>query len=166
MGNAEYSAGTFYRYATIDLRDLAANIGDDTTAPRALTTAFLTAFITSLPGAKKNSTAPHTIPDLVHVSVRSDRPLSYAAAFEKPVAATVDGGYLQPSVRQLAGYARAAATLMGKSHVLSTAWAGLPAGDIDAKELAGLGERKETYDDLVGHAVDAALDNDRTEASA
>lgn len=166
MGNAEYSAGTFYRYATVDLRDLAANIGDDTTATRALTTAFLTAFITSLPGAKKNSTAPHTIPDLVHFSVRSDRPLSYAAAFEKPVAATVDGGYLQPSVRQLAGYARAAATLMGKSHVLSTAWAGLPAGDIDAEELAGLGERKETYDDLVRHAVDAALNNGRTGASA
>lgn len=166
MGNAEFSAGTFYRYATIDLRDLAANIGPDPEAVRALAEAFLTSFITSLPQAKKNATAPHTIPDLVHVAVRTDRPLSYAAAFEKPVAATAEGGYVQPSVRQLATYARAASALLGEDRVLTTSWAGLPAGDITAADLTGLGERRTTFDTLVRDAVYTALGGSQAEASA
>jgi CRISPR system Cascade subunit CasC len=166
MGNAEFSAGTFYRYATIDLRDLATNIGPDPEAVRAMAEAFLTSFITSLPQAKKNATAPHTIPDLVHVAVRTDRPLSYAAAFEKPVAATAEGGYVQPSVRQLATYARAASALLGEDRVLTTSWAGLPAGDITAADLTGLGERRTTFDTLVRDAVDTALGGSPAEASA
>lgn len=168
MGNAEFSAGTFYRYATIDLRDLAANIGPDPDgqAARDLAEAFLASFITSLPQAKKNATAPHTIPDLVHIAVRSDRPLSYAAAFEKPVASTIDGGYAQPSVRQLASYARAANDLLGQDRVLNASWAGLPAGEIAAADLTGLGVRKTTFDTLVRQAVDSALGGNPPEASA
>ncbi|WP_031520654.1 type I-E CRISPR-associated protein Cas7/Cse4/CasC [Streptomyces sp. NRRL F-5123] len=167
MGNAEFSAGTFYRYATIDLRDLAANIGPDpeNQTARELAEAFLSSFITSLPQAKKNATAPHTIPDLVHVVVRSDRPLSYAAAFEKPVAATAEGGYVQPSVRQLAAYAHAANTLLGQDRVLSAAWAGLPAGEITAADLTGLGQRKAAFDALVRGAVESALGGSPAEAS-
>ncbi|NJP46496.1 type I-E CRISPR-associated protein Cas7/Cse4/CasC [Actinacidiphila epipremni] len=166
MGNAEFSAGTFYRYATIDLRDLAANLGPDVQAARDLAGAFLSSFITSLPQAKKNATAPHTIPDLVHVAVRSDRPLSFAAAFEKPVAATPEGGYVQPSVRQLAAYASAANGLLGKDRVLAASWAGLPAGEIPAADLSGLGARKTSFDALVREAVDSALDGSSAEAAA
>lgn len=151
MGNAEFSAGTFYRYATIDLRDLTSNIGDDPKAARELTQAFLQAFILSLPQAKKNSTAPHTIPDLVHLSVRSDRPLSYAAAFESPVAAARTGGYATASRAALASYAEAANTLLGTGHRLASGWAGL-----DAEKLKGLGERHASFDALISAALDAA----------
>lgn len=152
MGHAEFSAGTFYRYATVDLRDLAANIGDEPRAARELVGAFLAAFIESLPQAKKNSTAAHTIPGLVHISVRSDRPLSYAAAFEKPVRAAAEGGFADGSVRELAVYARAAGKLLGTGRILTSGWAGL-----DTKELDGLGERRDSFDDLIHDALNAAL---------
>ncbi|BCL28558.1 type I-E CRISPR-associated protein Cas7/Cse4/CasC [Streptomyces aurantiacus] len=160
MGHAEFSAGTFYRYATLDLRDLMTNIGEESTAARDLTGAFLSSFITSLPQAKKNSTAPHTIPDLVHISVRADRPLSYAAAFEQPVQAGPQGGFAEVSRRQLSDYARAANTLLGTRALLASGWAGL-----DTKDLTGLGERHNSFDDLIATALDASVPN-TTEAAA
>ncbi|MFE4018549.1 type I-E CRISPR-associated protein Cas7/Cse4/CasC [Streptomyces sp. NPDC059101] len=152
MGHAEFSAGTFYRYATVDLRDLIANIGDQNAAARDLTAAFLASFITSLPQAKKNSTAPHTIPDLVHISVRTDRPLSYAAAFEKPVQASPQGGFAENSRIQLTAYADAANTLLGTRGLLTSGWASL-----ETKDLTSLGERRDSFDDLITTALDAAL---------
>ncbi|MFG3370565.1 type I-E CRISPR-associated protein Cas7/Cse4/CasC [Streptomyces sp. NPDC048156] len=151
MGHAEFSAGTFYRYATIDLRDLITNIGDEPQAARELTSAFLASFITSLPQAKKNSTAPHTIPDLVHLSVRDDRPLSYAAAFEKPVRAHAQGGFAETSRAQLADYAQAANTLLGTTGILTAGWASL-----ETKDLTGLGERHDSFDDMITTALNAA----------
>ncbi|MEV4679937.1 type I-E CRISPR-associated protein Cas7/Cse4/CasC [Streptomyces kurssanovii] len=152
MGHTEFSAGTFYRYATIDLRDLTANIGENPSELRELTTAFLSAFILSLPQAKKNSTAPHTIPDLAHISVRADRPLSYAAAFERPVAASGQGGYADASRATLSEYAEAANRLLGTSGILDSGWAG-----VDAKDLDGLGTRHTGFDALIGAALDSAL---------
>ncbi|WP_369359762.1 type I-E CRISPR-associated protein Cas7/Cse4/CasC [Streptomyces sp. cg2] len=160
MGHAEYSAGTFYRYATVDLGDLAVNIGDGPQAARELINAFLASFIESLPQAKKNSTAPHTIPDLVHISVRTDRPLSFAAAFEKPVRAGADGGFAEISCTQLAAYAQAANKLLGTSRILTSGWAGLA-----AKALTGLGERRECFEDLITGALDTALGQDSNEAA-
>lgn len=161
MGHAEFSAGTFYRYATVDLRDLADNIGDDPHAARELLTSFLGAFIESLPQAKKNSTAAHTIPGLVHISVRTDRPLSYAAAFEKPVRAATDGGYAAASVEQLAAYAQAANKLLGTGRVLNHGWA-----SVDTKDLTGLGNRRDSFDDLITDALNAAFSRHATEATA
>ncbi|MEU8625639.1 type I-E CRISPR-associated protein Cas7/Cse4/CasC [Streptomyces sp. NPDC048669] len=152
MGHTEFSAGTFYRYATIDLRDLAHNIGDNPEELRELTAAFLSAFILSLPQAKKNATAPHTIPDLAHISVRTDRPLSYAAAFESPVTAAGQGGYANPSRTTLSEYAEAANRLLGTSGILHSGWAG-----IDAKGLDGLGTRHTGFDALIEAALTSAL---------
>ncbi|MFJ8227941.1 type I-E CRISPR-associated protein Cas7/Cse4/CasC [Streptomyces griseus] len=152
MGHAEFSAGTFYRYATIDLRDLARNIGDRPEELRDLTAAFLSAFILSLPQAKKNSTAPHTIPDLAHISVRTDRPLSYAAAFESPVTAAGQGGYAAPSRTTLSGYAEEANRLLGTGGILHAGWAG-----VDAKGLDGLGTRHTSFDTLIDAALTHAL---------
>ncbi|MFD3781208.1 type I-E CRISPR-associated protein Cas7/Cse4/CasC [Streptomyces sp. NPDC058612] len=152
MGHAEYSAGTFYRYATLDLRDLAHNTGGSPGELRELAHGFLRAFITSLPQAKKNSTAAHTIPDLVHVSVRSDRPLSYAAAFEQPVTAATEGGYGAPTREVLATYAIAANTMLGTRHIIGAGWTSL-----ETKTLQGLGTRHDSFDDLLTTALDNAL---------
>jgi CRISPR system Cascade subunit CasC len=161
MGHAEFSAGTFYRYATVDLRDLAVNIGDDPDAARELVGAFLAAFIESLPQAKKNSTAPHTIPDIVHISVRSDRPLSYAAAYERPVRAAAEGGFADGSVLQLDAYAQAANRLLGTGRVLTCGWAGL-----DTKDVTGLGKRHITFDSLITAVIDTALAGAEAEPAA
>ncbi|GAA5064805.1 type I-E CRISPR-associated protein Cas7/Cse4/CasC [Streptomyces similanensis] len=153
MGHAEFSAGTFYRYATIDLKELADNLGAaDAASARELAEAFLHSFIRSLPQAKKNSTAPNTVPDLIHLTVRADRPLSLAAAFEKPVRMAADGGYAAASRDTLAQYADAVNTFMGDDGILLAGWTGL-----DAKDHPGLGDRRPSLNQLVTAALTAAF---------
>ncbi|WP_326812250.1 type I-E CRISPR-associated protein Cas7/Cse4/CasC [Streptomyces scopuliridis] len=161
MGHTEYSSGTFYRYATVDLRDLTLNIGDDPKAAHELTTAFLAAFIESLPQAKKNSTAPHTPPSLVHLAVRTDRPLSYAGAFEQPVRAGTEGGFTSPSANHLARYARAVNTMLGTNRILTAGWTSL-----DTNDLQDLGTRHNALDDLITTTVNSALAHTTTKAHA
>ncbi|WP_129839658.1 type I-E CRISPR-associated protein Cas7/Cse4/CasC [Streptomyces sp. RFCAC02] len=153
MNTAEFSSGIFYRYATLDLRDLVANVSD-TALARELADAFVTAFIESLPSAKKTSTAPHTVPDLVHLVVRSDRPVSLAAAFEKPVEA--DGsGWGARSRQALSAYATKLTTLIGTSGTVHSAYAG-----IDDTGLTGLGDREVSYSALIEGALTAAWSRD------
>ncbi|MBQ0975748.1 type I-E CRISPR-associated protein Cas7/Cse4/CasC [Streptomyces sp. RK31] len=156
MGTAEFSTGTFYRFATIDLKELTKNLSDDSDtaldAARELVGQFLLSFIETLPQAKKNSTAPHTIPHLVHVAVRSDRPLSFAAAFEEPVRSAGHGGFVGRSVEGIDAYAQAANTLLGPHRVLHAAHASL-----QFDKLEHLGERHSSFEALVTTTVDFAL---------
>lgn len=168
MNTGEFSTGVFYRYATLDLRDLAANVTSLTgpQTPRAataedaardldtlreLTTAFAIAFLGTMPGAKKTSTAPHTHPDLVYVAVRPDRPLSLAAAFEEPVRAREHGWGL-PSRQALSEYATRINRLLGTTKLPYAAHAGL-----DDKPLSGLGTAADTYPKLIAGAIEAAF---------
>ncbi|MEE1821653.1 type I-E CRISPR-associated protein Cas7/Cse4/CasC [Streptomyces sp. BE20] len=159
MGHAEFSAGVFYRYATVDLADLARNLGDDQASARELAAGFAEAFLLSLPRAKKTATAPHTIPDLAHVAVRSDRPLSYAAAFEQPVRSHTDGGYAAPSREALARYALAAHRLLGGRGSLYSGWASL-----EDKDLEGLGARADSFPALIDTALDVAYARPKVDA--
>ncbi|MEV6013466.1 type I-E CRISPR-associated protein Cas7/Cse4/CasC [Streptomyces sp. NPDC051976] len=172
MNTGEFTSGVFYRYATVDLRDLASNIAPlngtqnstgtqpapsdtgaltDRNTLRDLTTAFATAFLGTVPGAKKTSTAPHTHPDLVHVAVRHDRPLSMAAAFEEPVRAREHGWGL-PSRQALGEYAVRINRLLGTAELPYAAHAGL-----DEKPLPGLGHLVVSYPELIAAAVDIAF---------
>ncbi|MCF6523773.1 type I-E CRISPR-associated protein Cas7/Cse4/CasC [Streptomyces sp. JJ36] len=160
MGHAEHSAGVLYRYVVLDLADLLHNLGGDTDDARRLAVAFLDAALLSMPAAKKNSTAPHTIPDLAHVCVRTDRPVSYASAFERPVRADMEGGYTRPSIEALETYAAAAGRLLGDSGTIYSAHASL-----EAKDLAALGRRVDSFEDLTSGAVQAALDNSAAETA-
>ncbi|MEU6284806.1 type I-E CRISPR-associated protein Cas7/Cse4/CasC [Streptomyces sp. NPDC047028] len=151
MGHAEFSAGTFYRYATIDLDELTRNLaGTEANADvHEVLTSFLTAFTLSVPQAKKNSTAPHTLPHLVHFSVRGDRPVSFAAAFEKPVQPGPHGGNGAPAVTALAEYAAAAASFLGTSHLISRSWTSPELKDLpDA-----LGQRFDGLEALIAETI-------------
>ncbi|WP_049573861.1 type I-E CRISPR-associated protein Cas7/Cse4/CasC [Nocardiopsis sp. SBT366] len=152
MGNTEFSAGVFYRYATVDLDDLLRNLKGDHASAKELTAAFLEAFILSIPQAKKTATAPHTIPDVAHLVVRSDRPVSFAAAFEEPVPVGRDGGYARPSITKLTEYATAAHRMLGARGLLQSGWTGT-----HTASLQGLGDQHDSLDALIQHALDAAL---------
>ena len=153
MGHAEHSAGVFYRYIVLDLHDLNTNIGGDLEDTRKLAAGLVRAALLSLPHAKKNSTAPNTIPHLAHLTVRSDRPVSYAAAFEKPVQADHHtGGHSDPSVKALNAYASAVNELLGTEGLLYRGHATLSNEATD-----GLGERVRSFDALIEHALDNAL---------
>ncbi|GAA1590124.1 type I-E CRISPR-associated protein Cas7/Cse4/CasC [Actinomadura kijaniata] len=151
MGQAEHSAGVLYRYIVLDLHDLHANLGSDDDAHE-LSAALLRAALLSLPHAKKNSTAPNTIPHLAHLTVRADRPVSYAGAFEQPVRADRHGGHSDASVTALDHYAAAVQRLLGPTGLLYSAHATLSGRDITA-----LGERADSFDDLIDNALATAL---------
>jgi CRISPR system Cascade subunit CasC len=92
IGTAEFVSATFYRYATICWEELVANCGGDEDVAAELLSLTVSGFCLSMPTGKKNATAPNTVPSLVNIVVRDDRPVSYADAFERPVGRDRDGG--------------------------------------------------------------------------
>ncbi|MFD0883239.1 type I-E CRISPR-associated protein Cas7/Cse4/CasC [Streptosporangium algeriense] len=152
MGQAEHSAGVLYRYIVLDLNDLHTNLGGDLADTRDLAAGLLKAALLSLPHAKKNSTAPNTIPHLAHLTVRTDRPVSYAGAFENPVRADRHGGHGDPSVTTLNHYAGAVQKLLGESGRRYAAHATLSQEDTEA-----LGTRVDSFDALIDGALTSAL---------
>lgn len=148
MNNAEFAAGVFYRYTSVNIDDLARNLNGDADAVRTLTAAYLSAFLTAMPGAKKNSTAPFTVPDLAYLAVRTDRPVSLAAAFEAPVRPRGLEGFAGPSRDRLADYTDKVTRLIGDT---GRAWHGH--ASIDDKRLDRLGERVASFAALVDGAL-------------
>ena len=150
MNAAQYSAGTFYRYANIGLACLLENLDGDTAAARELAAEFLRAFVTTVPTGKQNATAAQTVPDLVYIAVRSDRPVSLAPAFEHPVRSEL--GYGSPSREALAEYAGMLNEYWGTGDL---AWHGHAC--IGGKPLGGMGERSATLADLLAASLRAAF---------
>ncbi len=114
LDTQEFSAGVFYRYASINLKQLQLNLGlignigdteTDKSRSRALEIAkhAVHMLATVTPDAKQNSFAAHNLADLVLVSL-SDQPISLANAFEAPVKKEHQGGFLTPSIRSLLEY--------------------------------------------------------------
>lgn len=102
LNTQEFSAGVFYRYASLNIRQLQDNLGG---APRDqvldIASHLVHLFATVVPTAKQQSFAAHNVADLVLTSF-SDMPLSLANAFESPV--NDRGGYLKPSAEALVNY--------------------------------------------------------------
>ena len=103
IGAVEFNSSVLYRYATVNLRDLAGSLGEDA-AIRA-TQAFVEAFVCSMPTGRQNSFANGTIPDVVYLALRTDQPINMVGAFEKPVRA-FDNGLLEPSLKALKIYVK------------------------------------------------------------
>ncbi|MBL1102055.1 type I-E CRISPR-associated protein Cas7/Cse4/CasC [Streptomyces coffeae] len=160
LDTSEFSAGVFYRYATVNIADLLTNLDGDEKAARTVLGSFAEHFLMSLPQAKKNSTAPHTVPDLAYLAIRTQRPLSLAAAFETPVRHSNDG-FARASRKALAGHASDLNRLTGDRHrpfhgyttVTDTA----PAATDDPLDLTPLGTEHASFYDLIDAALDAAL---------
>lgn len=150
LATAEFASGTFYRYCTVNLTQLATQLGDlDTTL--SVTDGWVRDFLTVVPSGKNNSTAPATVPDLVYLAVR-DAPRSLASAFEQPVR-TSDTGYLQPAGQELDAYTGRLNTFLDDpGH-----WTG-HAGTL-ATTFTNLGERHDSLDRLVQAATNALLDH-------
>jgi CRISPR system Cascade subunit CasC len=155
LSTGEFSAGVFYRYATINLDDLLANLDHDREQAEELITMFIEHFTLSVPGAKKNSTAPHTLPDLLYIAVRDGRPVSAAAAFEKPVRHdTLEGGISEPSARRLENYLARLDDYLGTDQKIFTGHSLL----LDAeKPFEHLGEHHPRTLELARHAARTAL---------
>lgn len=84
IGTVQMASSTLYRYATVNLEQLASNLASQEAA-RSAAVAFIRSFVTSMPTGKQNTFAARTLPDAVVVSLRDDRPVSLVNAFEHPV---------------------------------------------------------------------------------
>ena len=162
MGNVEFDAATFYRYATVNATALARQLGSDEAATKAIE-GFLDVFVTSMPTGKQNTFAAHSLPSLVAVAVRTDRPVSWVGAFERPVYprrhpdAPTDGYGIESERRMLKHGASLDATYggpVGETLVLKTN------EDLDAPALLSGADVVPTLKDLearVGEAVSSQL---------
>ncbi|WP_431784437.1 type I-E CRISPR-associated protein Cas7/Cse4/CasC [Streptomyces chumphonensis] len=110
IGTVDFNSATLYRYAALNVHQLAANLGaglrDDEphTAPvRRAVEAFVHGFLASLPQGKINTFGHHTLPDAVVVTLRTTRPMSYVAAFEEPVRGD-QGGHVREACDRLAAH--------------------------------------------------------------
>lgn len=153
MNSGQFAAGVFYRYACVAVDDLLRNLGGDTNSAKQITIAFLTAFVSTLPSGKKTATAPNTVPELVHLAVRADRPISLAGAFETPVRMDAAGGFAAPARRALGQYADTINNLWDSGGSLLRAYAGVDKVD-------GLGEAYPSYQRLIAAAVTAGFSED------
>jgi len=108
IGTIGFNSATFYRYATIGLPQLVANLGDSDAALTAVD-AFIEHFARSIPSGHQNSFAHRTLPSLVAVVVREDQPVNLVSAFEKPLVAEEEGEGLaaDSAVRLAVEYDRA-----------------------------------------------------------
>ena len=103
LNTQEFGAGVFYRYASLNIRQLQENLGG-APRPTAMDVAahFARMLATVVPDAKQRSFAALILADFVLASL-TDIPISGANAFESPVRAG-EGGFMLPSVKAFEGY--------------------------------------------------------------
>lgn len=103
LGTVEFNSSTLYRYATVNVTELAKTLGKDNTAEAVKK--FGQAFIFSMPTGKVNTFANRTVPDCVYVTIRNDQPVNLCGAFEEPVRRS-EKGYAKISEEKLTDYAK------------------------------------------------------------
>lgn len=103
LGTLEFNSSTMYRYATVNLLELASSLGNADTAKAAR--GFVEAFIRSMPTGRQNSYANRTLPSMVYVTIRRDQPVNLCGAFERPVRAG-ENGYAVESENRLVKHAK------------------------------------------------------------
>lgn len=153
-GVAQYTSGTFYRYATIDVGTLRSNLGAvgvDPAQERDLIKAAIAAFVLAEPTGKQHAAASHTLPTLVAVSIRH-RPIDYWPAFDQPVRQDWEhpDGLAVQSINRLNKQAgainRALPTAVGHWHTNLA---------IDEVDTDSLGQAVDSFDELAGTVIDA-----------
>jgi len=114
LDTQQFSSGVFYRYASLNLKQLQVNLGlvadmksEETADSRAkaldIARHVFHMLATVVPSAKQQSFAAHNLADFAIASF-GDQPISLANAFEEPVKRDRNGGFLKPSVATLADY--------------------------------------------------------------
>lgn len=103
LDTTEFSSGVFYRYASLNIKQLQENLGNvERTQALKIAAHVLCLLTTVVPSAKQNAFAAFNFADFALVSF-SDQPISLANAFENPVKAGSDG-LLIPSINAFEKY--------------------------------------------------------------
>jgi CRISPR system Cascade subunit CasC len=150
MGTTEFYSATLYRYATVASHCLLNQLGEASGVAKAIR-GFVEAFVLSKPKGMENSFANHTHPDAVLVVLRTDQPISFVGAFEKPVPAS-ESGYMMASADALVKYARETYSTWLQEPIKAIAVGDLLSGIAEQMPLPGLLETVENaiHDLLAG----------------
>ena len=84
IGTIEYNSSTLYRYANIAMHNLIRQLGNKDQAISAAKL-FIMAFANSMPTGKSNTFANQTLPQLLMINIRKDRPVNLVTAYENPI---------------------------------------------------------------------------------
>ena len=98
IGTIEYNSSTLYRYANIALHDLVKQLRSKKQAIAA-SKLFIQAFANSMPSGKSNTFANQTLPTMIMINIRADRPVNLVTAYEKPVKSYM--GNVELSIKRL-----------------------------------------------------------------
>lgn len=98
LGTIEFNSSTLYRYANVAIHELLSQLVDKEKTVDTVKL-FVDAFANSLPTGKVNTFANQTLPQVLIVTLRSDRPINLVTAFEKPVKS--NDGYIEKSIEKL-----------------------------------------------------------------
>lgn len=102
IGTVGFNASCFYRYAVVDMEQLAKNLAGDRELAAATVEAFVRASVAAIPSGKQNTFAAQNMPSLVMAVARpTGSPWSLANAFVNPVRAKGDKGLVEASVEAL-----------------------------------------------------------------
>ncbi len=104
LDSQEFGAGVFYKYASLNIKQLQQNLGD-CSREKAFEIAAHTLHLlaTTTPSGKQNSYAAFNFADFALVII-GHQPISLANAFEVPVKTSREGGYLVPSINKIIEY--------------------------------------------------------------
>lgn len=148
LGTIEFNSSTLYRYANIALHDFLRQIKDKKLAIDS-TKLFVKAFSNSMPTGKINTFANQTLPELVLVTLREDRPVNLVSAYEKAIKSS--DGYEEKSVKNLFKEYNKSLKFVNKplytSYVIK-----------NNIEVESIGDEKNTLDELLKSLADN-LDN-------
>jgi len=150
MGYGDFVTATYYRFMTLNVIELLDNCGGDVETTLELARACLFAFCVSMPSGKNNATAPHSLPEIVNIAVRPDRPVSYSTAYEGSLKPGSDG-YAGAAAEALSKFAPRAQRMLPVAPAL--------AGFVNAlndEMYEGLGQGYDSLSALVDDAVRVA----------
>ncbi len=98
LGTVEYNSSTLYRYANVAIHELLNQLKDKESTINTLKL-FVKAFSNSMPTGKANTFANQTLPQLLLLEIRQDRPVNLVNTFENPVKSKE--GYVEESIKRL-----------------------------------------------------------------
>ncbi len=146
MGVMAFNSACFYRYSCLDWDKLLENLQDDVELANRTIEGFLRASVAAIPTGKQNSSAAQNMPSLLLAVVRRNgQAFSLANAFETPVTAKREGGYVAASVEKLEQYWQAIGKVFGTQGVTPVALSIDPAIELTVLKPAA----RDTLEDWV-----------------
>lgn len=136
LGTTLYNSSCYYRYANLDIEQLAANLSGDHDRAVEAAEAFLRGMIHAVPTGKQTASAAQNPPALIMVTVREKGLWSLANAFVKPIRVRGDEDLVLLSAEAMLTHFGQLVEVYGKEGIAMTGFATYlkPA---DVPELAG-----------------------------